>query len=571
MADELNANVLAGTGSQITCEWSQRYLYHFRVSGNCNSAVQKLIAAASTFQQETYAGSDRAVDLGTSNSWECTSRGYLYLAISIFGQTAARCTLMNNLLYGMAVVSARTTTTLTTTTTKTTTTKTTTKTTTTATKTTTTAATTTTMTTTTTTTTATATTTTTTKTTTTAMATKTTTTAAAATTTTTTTTTTTATTTTTTTTTTITETVTAIETAAPKSPSQLLRDLAATKTPGGRKLFTAEIFKCAGAPARDLQQVGFGSRELSLGGYTSAELTAAGFAPEAAASAAGVSSCPPGNYFNLQRKRCWPCLGGTYAAEQGYRSGPDDNPVYPDGCPDRCDEGYTSKAGATSKDQCRLGYKLMEPNEGAADSRRRRRAAGAPAIASCEGAFQLESECPWSNQGYMYIVTKEECEFAAGLMTEARLLNASKLYNRADLVCGGGGDNGTTAKTVSTDGFESTCAEGTPSVTAVAPVGYCGVEVDASGNQRLVFYEEAGDTARQHYQGHKLLAVCKVKECNEMEEIQGSGSKRPTAPDGKSRAPARVACAPCGLRVASLAAHTWRMVGESAHRMYAQL
>lgn len=72
------------------------------------------------------------------------------------------------------------------------------------------------------------------------------------------------------------------------------------------------------------------------------------------AQAAQDRTCAAGHYWNTEQLRCWECSAGSYAADAGLRVG---NDLYR--CPKACDDGYTSKTGATSQKQCELGIKVM--------------------------------------------------------------------------------------------------------------------------------------------------------------------------------------------------------------------
>ena len=101
-------------------------------------------------------------------------------------------------------------------------------------------------------------------------------------------------------------------------------------------------------------------------------------------------NCSAGFHSNRRGKSCAQCTSGTFAANHSVR----------EFCPGRCATGYTSKAGATSADDCFLAYRLMSHSQ---------------QHTTCQGSFDTNGD-GWRNQGYMYVTTAEECEFAAGLL-----------------------------------------------------------------------------------------------------------------------------------------------------------
>ena len=215
------------------------------------------------------------------------------------------------------------------------------------------------------------------------------------------------------------------------------------------------------------------------------------------------------------------------------------------GCPGQCLVGYTSPAGATDEKQCYLAYTLVE-------------VASAPdvTVGWCGGANnnrQTNAECPYKNQGYEYITSREECEQAAKLIQGSQQnhtrtkLNVTVIRDQCPEYRDAAVNGGTKFRGVS-EGCDQLLDQG---VQSMAPVGYCGVELDShpTDGQRLVLYTpDDGEQPRRFYKGSTFVAICKAKECTEMEEVSGSGAARPwDSGTGKSKAPAvadNAACVP---------------------------
>lgn len=115
-------------------------------------------------------------------------------------------------------------------------------------------------------------------------------------------------------------------------------------------------------------------------------------------------------------------------------------------------------------------------------------------------------------QGYAYVTSKAECNFAARLIADAHAADKSMVNTDLKL----------TATAVQAHTSSSTGAM----LLSQAPLGYCGVEIESStGTQQAVFYGDDG--ARKYYFGHKFAPICKLVECNYLQEVEGSGAARP--------------------------------------------
>ena len=263
--------------------------------------------------------------------------------------------------------------------------------------------------------------------------------------------------------------------------------------------------------------------ELLANGYTFADLAQSGFDVQQLASyspqVATPVSCDPGYYFNVKREGCWPCLGGTFAKTEDIRVGLDDSDRQ--ACPGQCPLGYTSRAASTSKDACRLGYVPTEPLAG-------------QTVGFCQGKAQSAdvdgNSCPFENRGFQMVTTIEECRFAAQLIVNSTQDGADFRVATSNLNVMACPEFGGCAPTAAAGNSNATAA----AVMNVAPLGYCGLEVDHSGFQRLVFYVDTA--ARALYSGARFVPICKVLECNHLEQIRGRGASQPMDV-GESRLP----------------------------------
>ena len=258
--------------------------------------------------------------------------------------------------------------------------------------------------------------------------------------------------------------------------------------------FTAQGLKRAGYTAGDLGAVGFGYVELQSAGFSGSELQAAGLVRTALSLV--DTFCEAGSYFRLDAEppQCTKCIPGSYAPDAGHRVGS----VGRSGCPGQCQIGFTSTAGATDEEQCYLAYALIEMD-----------GTGDVTVGWCSGTNNNRRDnaaCPYNNQGYAYVTSRAECEQAAKLIRESEQNHTKTKLNvtvirdqcpeyRTAIVSGGTEFSG------GAKGCDEVFDQG---LLNMAPVGYCGVELEShpTDGQRLVLYTaDDGGQPRRFYKG----------------------------------------------------------------------
>jgi hypothetical protein len=239
----------------------------------------------------------------------------------------------------------------------------------------------------------------------------------------------------------------------------------------------------------------------SENGFEDQELIDAGIATRADITEAKAvdTSCPGGNYFDLDTDGCTECLPGTFSGEIGIRVGF----AVLSGCKGQCSSGFTSDFGAKSIVDCFFGAVLME--------------AGSTTSAWCEGS-STTSRFVFPNRGYAYIRSESDCtELATGLLRS----NTSKLPM---------GDTEVFLRCQEQPN-DASCLDVVNSavVNRQAPIGYCGVlQPGTNGTDYdVVFYTGAGASLHPLEKHGTFQAICKIKSCAYMEEIEGNGARRP--------------------------------------------
>lgn len=307
-----------------------------------------------------------------------------------------------------------------------------------------------------------------------------------------------------------------------------------------------DLIKLPSVDAKTLLDLGYTVEELRAGGVTAAELLAAGVSADKL-RAAGYSEaeilqrfehCDAGQYFNLDQDRCWDCLPGTFAGEpssgDGYRLGTDSR----SGCPGYCPSGYTTPAGATTADQCFVSYMIMS---GDSDT-----------SAWCAGARNTDPDkFLWNNQGYKYVVRRVDCREAAKLLNFAEKIDVLELDDSCESYaaqwdrCSGLVGSAEHASCMAGAGAD--CAvTGSDQAPGAPALGYCGIEHDgAAGSEavgeihRVVFYTlpEGRQPGKYFTAGSRFTAICKVHECNSLQQVRGDGASRPADGSGSLREP----------------------------------
>ena len=235
--------------------------------------------------------------------------------------------------------------------------------------------------------------------------------------------------------------------------------------------------------------------------------------------------CPSGHFWSTTAFQglggCYPCPSGSYANTTDSNFTRIGDEYYK--CPYACAPGYISDPGSNSSKTCRIGYEVRDMRfDDNGDPRTDVNALFHFMAASCGGKEVIPSgpgsvQNSWPSKGFEYITTREECELAAGLLVDApgRKLTESSITDP----CPGFPNQDPTRK----------CSRKNTELSAQAPMGYCGVERDKTGRkkQRLVFYNNDTQPAF-FYTGatlnYEFLAICKIKLCNFLEEIEDSGA-----------------------------------------------
>ena len=257
-----------------------------------------------------------------------------------------------------------------------------------------------------------------------------------------------------------------------------------------------------------------------------------------------TTMCMPGEFVYFTdapiTRSCMPCRPGTFANRSSAVN---------HACPNKCEPGYTTQYGATSRADCEPAYMLMDgPN--------------------CSGAIDTNGN-GWSNRGFQHITTAEECAAAAqgiheqgdgridvtavsiterctdtNLQTntsddhaaeevcqlikhlQGGVCEVDALFTNADIAGGKNTIRMNCSKTCSSCGADGGlfCRGG--NAPDAAPVGFCVLETNTRGEQRLSFYDGC---SAAYFDGDGYNAICKVLECSPQEQVQGGGSTTPSA------------------------------------------
>ena len=206
---------------------------------------------------------------------------------------------------------------------------------------------------------------------------------------------------------------------------------------------------------------------------------------------------------------------------------------------------------------------------------------------------------PWANRGYGYIRTRQDCEkYAAQLKGLPWPDNQGIIVERITDKCidhdAGSGDPspfqcqhmakhaGCEAaqkgglfqhvpkwkgpnETLRSLRCEHTCNMCATTDPKNAPLGYCVVEQDGAdtSTQRLVFYtDKDGEQPGRYYRGSNWTAMCKVRECNSLQQVKGNGATKLA----RGQFPDSNADAQCEPNPAQLA--SWARSEEEAYLIF---
>lgn len=243
---------------------------------------------------------------------------------------------------------------------------------------------------------------------------------------------------------------------------------------------------------------------------------------------ASSEPCQAGEFWNtdayLGRGGCYPCRSGTFAEGVDILRERKGDQSYI--CPGSCNTGFITDPGATSAEECRVGYVVRwGPFDGSS----------VDYSESCDGVEKRVTvpANDYPNVGYHYITDPDECVAAASILKNAGLeeITTDVLSN----ICQGN----------ETSESDYHCQR-----TLKPPIGFCGVQqmiqrrrmrsINATTNnastssttstgasQELVFYKSAAeaDLLTAHYFqpiGYKFVAICKLVQCNHLEVIRSS-------------------------------------------------